>query len=61
MREEQRIILLEKENFGGRIKNVEWIENYPGFAAGVSGPQLASQMITQATQYGLKLEQTEVA
>ena len=56
----QRVILLEKENFGGRIKNVEWVENYPGFAAGVSGPQLASEMITQATKYGLKLEQAEV-
>ncbi|MGA2466458.1 MAG: FAD-dependent oxidoreductase [Thermodesulfobacteriota bacterium] len=56
----QRVILLEKENFGGRIKNVEWIENYPGFAAGVSGPQLASEMVTQAAKYGLKLEQAEV-
>jgi thioredoxin reductase (NADPH) len=56
----QRVILLEKEGFGGRIKNVAWIENYPGFSAGVAGPQLASEMVTQATKYGLKLEQREV-
>jgi thioredoxin reductase (NADPH) len=58
-RARRRVILLERESFGGQPKNVEWIENYPGFPNGVSGPQLASDMITQATKYGLKLEQTE--
>jgi thioredoxin reductase (NADPH) len=55
-----RTLLLEKENFGGQIKNVEWIENYPGFARGVAGPTLASEMVTQATSYNLQLEQAEV-
>jgi thioredoxin reductase (NADPH) len=55
-----RTVLLEKESFGGYITNVELIENYPGFAEGVSGAQLASEMVLQATKYGLKLEQTEV-
>jgi thioredoxin reductase (NADPH) len=54
-----RAILLEKENFGGPVKNVEWIENYPGFIKGVSGAQLASQMVDQASQYGLELERGE--
>ncbi len=53
-------ILLEKGNFGGQIKNVEWIENYPGFADGISGPQLASEMVTQATKYGVTLKKAEV-
>ena len=43
-----RVLLLEKDFFGGQLKNIEWIENYPGFAEGISGPQLASQMINQA-------------
>lgn len=55
-----RALLLEKESFGGRIKNVEWIENYPGFAKGVSGPQLASEMVDQATNAGLEIEMAEV-
>ncbi len=55
-----RTILLDNESFGGYIKNVEWIENYPGFAEGVSGAQLATEMVTQATKYGLELEQAEV-
>ncbi|MFC2051924.1 NAD(P)/FAD-dependent oxidoreductase [Chloroflexota bacterium] len=59
-RARRRTILLEKETFGGPIINVDWIENYPGFSEGVSGAHLASEMVTQATGYGLKLEQAEV-
>jgi thioredoxin reductase (NADPH) len=55
-----RTVLLDKESFGGYIKNVELIENYPGFAEGVSGAQLASEMVLQAKKYGLQLEQEEV-
>ncbi len=55
-----RTVLLDKESFGGYIRNVEWIENYPGFAEGVSGAQLASEMVTQATKYGLQLKIAEV-
>lgn len=55
-----RVVLLEKDFFGGQLKNIEWIENYPGFAEGISGPQLASEMINQATRFGVQLEQREV-
>lgn len=51
-RANQRTILLDNESFGGYIKNVEWIENYPGFAEGISGDMLSSEMVTQATKYG---------
>jgi thioredoxin reductase (NADPH) len=55
-----RALLVDKEGFGGYIKNVELIENYPGFADGVSGAQLASEMVNQASKYGVHLEQEEV-
>lgn len=55
-----RVLLLESEAFGGQVKNVEWIENYPGFAEGVSGPRLASEMINQAMRWGVQLELREV-
>jgi len=55
-----RTLLLEKESFGGQIKNVELIENYPGFADGVSGAHLSSEMVTQATRYGLQLKASDV-
>jgi len=59
-RAKRRTILLGKEIFEGPVVNIEWIENYPGFADGVAGAQLVSEMVTQATKYGLQLEQAEV-
>ncbi|MFC2025555.1 NAD(P)/FAD-dependent oxidoreductase [Chloroflexota bacterium] len=55
-----RTVLLEKENFGGPMLDYELIENYPGFTDGVAGAQLASEMVSQATKYGLQLEMAEV-
>jgi len=26
-----RVLLLEKNQFGGQLKNIAWIDNYPGF------------------------------
>lgn len=55
-----RTLVLEKEQFGGKIMNIEWIENYPGFSEGVSGPNLATEMIEQAVKAGAELEIAEV-
>ena len=53
-------VLLEKEVFGGPIMDYDWIENYPDFSEGVAGAQLASEMVKQATKYGVKLEHADV-
>ncbi len=45
-----KTLLLEKENVGGYIVNVEMIENYPGFSQGVAGAQLAVEMKNQAAK-----------
>jgi thioredoxin reductase (NADPH) len=58
-RAKYRTLLLERETFGGQVKNIDWIENYPGFSGGAAGPQLASEMINQATAYGLQTEPGE--
>jgi thioredoxin reductase (NADPH) len=55
-----RTILLEKEYVGGPLINYELIENYPGFSDGISGAKLASEMTTQASQYGLQINLAEV-
>lgn len=55
-----RTLLLEKESFGGKLKNIEMIENYPGFSHGVPGADLASQIIEQAARFGLEMEIGEV-
>jgi thioredoxin reductase (NADPH) len=59
-RAKRRTLLLDKETAGGYIRNVELIENYPGFSGGIGGAQLASQMVGQAVKYGLQIENTEV-
>jgi thioredoxin reductase (NADPH) len=59
-RANRRTLLIDKDTAGGYIRNIELIENYPGFVDGVSGAQLASQMVSQAAKYGLQMENAEV-
>jgi thioredoxin reductase (NADPH) len=59
-RAKRRTLLLDKDTAGGYIRNIELIENYPGFTDGVAGAQLASQMVGQAVKYGLQIENAEV-
>jgi thioredoxin reductase (NADPH) len=59
-RAKYRTLMIEQESFGGQITKVDWIENYPGFSRGVAGPQLASEILTQATSFGLQVELGEV-
>jgi thioredoxin reductase (NADPH) len=56
----RRTLLLDKDTAGGYLRNIELIENYPGFANGISGAQLASQMVAQAKKFGLQIETAEV-
>ena len=55
-----RTLILEKETPGGDLMNIDLIENYPGFQDGVNGADLGSQMITQATKFGVELQFAEV-
>jgi len=59
-RAKRRTLLLDKDSFGGYIRNIELIENYPGYSEGVAGAQLASEMVKQAEAYGLQTETAEV-
>lgn len=59
-RAKRRVLLLDKDTPGGYIRNVETIENYPGFAEGTGGAKLAAAMVSQATKYGLRMEAAEV-
>ena len=56
-----RTLLIDNDGFGGSVKNAEWIENYPGFSTGVTGAQLASEMMAQALNSGLQMEMAEVS
>ena len=56
-----RTLLLEKELFGGALQHTDRIDDYPRFHGGITGAQLASDMIEQATASGLRLEQAEAS
>ena len=59
-RAKRRTLLLDKDTVGGYIRNIELLENYPGFTDGIAGAQLASEMVKQAESYGLRMEPGEV-
>jgi thioredoxin reductase (NADPH) len=46
-------LLIERGLVGGQIADAELVENYPGFAQGISGLELGQSMQQQATKYGL--------
>jgi len=59
-RARRRVVILEKESFGGPVLNCDKIEDYPGFGQGVSGAQLVGEMLEQATGAGAEIESKEV-
>ncbi len=48
-------LIVEKEMFGGALMNRDTLQDYPGHSE-ILGPDLASQMLDQATAYGAELE-----
>jgi thioredoxin reductase (NADPH) len=53
-------LLIEMGVVGGRIADAELVENYPGFAEGISGTELGQLMQKQAAKYGLNIITAEV-
>lgn len=52
--------IIEKASMGGEMVNRQLIENYPGFAEGIMGPDLSSAMLEQAANAGAEVETGEV-
>jgi len=59
-REDLSTVLYEKGVIGGLAATTDWVDNYPGFAEGVSGLALAEQLEKQAVRFGAKIEFGEV-
>lgn len=55
-----RTLVFEKMMPGGQVALNDLIENYPGFADGISGLELAQQMSKQATRFGAQIRTAEV-
>jgi thioredoxin reductase (NADPH) len=60
-REDIDTLLFEKGVVGGLAAITDWIDNYPGFAKGISGLELAGQLRAQAERFGAKIELGEVS
>jgi len=59
-REDIDTLLIEKGAIGGLAAVTDWIDNYPGFAKGVSGMELSEAMRAQAQRFGAQIELDEV-
>lgn len=59
-REDIDTVLIEKGVVGGLAAITDKIDNYPGFAEGVSGMDLADSLWKQAERFGTKIEFGEV-
>jgi thioredoxin reductase (NADPH) len=55
-----RTVLLERLGVGGQLGLTEWIDDYPGFADGVSAADLTIAMENQAKRFGLEVTYDEV-
>jgi thioredoxin reductase (NADPH) len=54
------VVLLERLMPGGQLATTDWIENYPGFPEGLSGPDLVMKMTEQAKRFNIPIESKEV-
>src|SRR6266550_4205217 len=60
-REDIDTVLVEKGVIGGLAAVTDWVDNYPGFAKGVSGLDLAQELQAQAERFGARIELDEVS
>jgi thioredoxin reductase (NADPH) len=55
-----KTLLIEKLVAGGQAATTEWVDNYPGFPEGVSGPELSRKLEEHALRFGLQVVNEEV-
>jgi thioredoxin reductase len=53
-------LVLEGSRVGGLLRNAHWVENYPGFPGGISGPELVALLEKQAREAGVEIIYLEV-
>lgn len=58
-REDLRTLVLEADVVGGMIATTEIVDNYPGFAHGVSGIELAESLAEHARRFGAEIVTAE--
>jgi thioredoxin reductase (NADPH) len=49
-------VVLEKDAPGGLLRNANLVENYPGFARGIRGEELAARFVEQVESLGIEVK-----
>lgn len=60
LRNNKKVLLLEKESFGGQISNSPRVENYPTIKS-ISGPELSDLLFSQIQDLGVEFDIADVS
>ncbi len=55
LRNNKRVLMIEKESFGGQIANSPKVENFPSIPS-ISGLELSDKMFNQISEHGVEFE-----
>jgi len=55
-----KTLVLEGVKVGGRALDAHWVDNYPGFPDGISGPDLMQKFIEQVERFGAEFRHETV-
>jgi thioredoxin reductase (NADPH) len=53
------VVVLERDLFGGALQHTDWIADYPECPEGITGANLASKLIEEATAAGVQIESAD--
>ena len=56
----KNVIIIEKNEIGGLLRNANWVENYLGFPEGITGHELVQHFINHLSSHDVPVIQTSV-